>query len=408
MGNSRNQTITEKSQLSKGITVRKHKRSSAIQLYFRYRGVDCRETIRLEPTKQNLKWAENLLGEIHNRIEVGSFNYADYFPDSKKATFFGHAASTITLGELFDIQLLIWKTTLQPSTLRGYRNSIKAHLRPKFGDYRVADITPSSLRAWISSLHLTAKTIRNIITPLRTVLDQAVNDDLIQKNPLDRVVLKQLFNHDTVTSDFEVDPFDRAEIRTILDSCQGQNCNLFQFAFFSGLRTSELIGLEWGDIDWTANIIRVSRAVVAKKVKSTKTKAGLREVQLLPPAKEALTRQKPFTFLAGGRIFHNPRTNQPWETDGQIRKTAWTHILKKAKIRYRNPYQTRHTYASMLLSAGENPWWVSQQMGHKNIEMVIRHYGKWIPDHNKQAGYQTVNDWGSVLDENCTASALTN
>lgn len=144
--------------------------------------------------------------------------------------------------------------------------------------------------------------------------------------------------------------------------------------------------------------MRVSRAVVLKQEKGTKTKSSVRDVLLLPPALEALKYQKSFTYLESKRVFYNPRTNTPWETDGQIRKTCWTHILRKAGIRYRNPYQTRHTYASMMLSAGENPLWVATQMGHKDTEMIIKHYGRWIPDKSTVAGYQPVNNGGLSLD----------
>lgn len=47
-------------------------------------------------------------------------------------------------------------------------------------------------------------------------------------------------------------------------------------------------------------------------------------------------------------------------------------------MRYRNPYQTRHTYASTLLSAGANPLYVAKQMGHRDTEMINRHYGRWL------------------------------
>src|ERR1019366_3566308 len=81
---------------------------------------------------------------------------------------------------------------------------------------------------------------------------------------------------------------------------------------------------------------------------------------------EALESQKALTFSRGGQLFVTPRTERPWETDGQIRKTAWAPALKRASVRYRYPYQTRHTYASTMLSAGENPLWVAQQMGHRD------------------------------------------
>jgi len=388
--------------LPKGISVRQHKNTASIQIYFSYRGVDCRETIKLEPTKTNIKYGERLRGEILNAIEKSTFRYTDYFPDSKRAKLFGHAPSVITVDELLTDFIDVSEKTLQPSTVRGYRDSTNYHLRPKFGQIRVRDLSPAMIRTWISGLQLSAKRIRNILIPLRAVLEQAVNDDLIETNPLDKVVLSKLLNKNSKISKFSVDPFSTEEIHKILDNAQAQTRNLFQFAFFSGLRTSELIALEWGDIDWLNDVVHVSRAVVEKQSKSTKTKAGIRDVMLLPPALEALKSQKTFTFLQGSRVFHNPKTDAPWETDAQIRHSAWTHILKKAGVRYRNPYQTRHTYASTLLSGGENPWWVAKQMGHENIEMIMRHYGKWIPDASKKNGYETVINW----DEKWTKTAL--
>lgn len=77
-----------------------------------------------------------------------------------------------------------------------------------------------------------------------------------------------------------------------------------------------------------------------------------------------------------------------------IRKTLWAHALKRAEVRYRNPYQTRHTYASMMLSAGEHPMWVAQQMGHADWGMIRRIYGKWIPDADTQAGSRAVAMFG--------------
>jgi len=120
----------------------------------------------------------------------------------------------------------------------------------------------------------------------------------------------------------------------------------------------------------------------------------VRKVLLLPPALAALQAQKLVTFLEGKRIFYNPRTNTPWKTDKQIREWSWRPLLKKVGVRYRYPYQTRHTYASMLLSAGENMLWVANQMGHTDTEMVMKKYGKWLPQ-GQASGYQLVGDWAA-------------
>ena len=107
---------------------------------------------------------------------------------------------------------------------------------------------------------------------------------------------------------------------------------------------------------------------------------------MLPPVEQALIDQKQYTLLQGGKIFFNPTTGEIWTGDQQIRKSFWIPLLKKAKVRYRNPYQTRHTYASMMLSAGENPAWVSNQMGHSNMMITLRTYARWIPSNDQQGG----------------------
>jgi integrase len=50
------------------------------------------------------------------------------------------------------------------------------------------------------------------------------------------------------------------------------------------------------------------------------------------------------------------------------------------------PYQSRHTYASMMLSAGENPMWVAKQLGHKDRTMIAKVYGRWMPSADVGAG----------------------
>lgn len=53
----------------------------------------------------------------------------------------------------------------------------------------------------------------------------------------------------------------------------------------------------------------------------------------------------------------------------------------------------------MMLSAGENIMWVANQMGHVDTEMVMRTYGKWIPDNSLKLGYKPLNNWGMFFDE---------
>ncbi len=382
-----------------GVEIRRYKSGKAtIRIRFYYKGMECRETINLEVTKSNISYATRLRAEIINRIARNNFHYEEFFPNSKNLVRLGLSPTKVKFGKLLDDFLLRAKDTLEWSSYSGYKKVADTHLYPAFGEMMIQDLKPAVLRAWIGGLNRTAKTIANIMLPLRAVIGQALNDELIDSNPFDKIVVSKLINKQTKKSNFKVDPFDRQEIGRILESAHHQQIrNLFQFAFFSGLRTSELIGLEWSDVDWLRGMLRVTRAVVKKRVKQPKTEAGQRNVLLLPPAVLALESQKDYTFGTSERIFYNPSTGRPWDTDHQIRRTAWIPALKKASVRYRNPYQTRHTFASMLLSAGENPMWVATQMGHVDMEMVMRTYGKWIPDSRSLSGYKLINDWGNIL-----------
>jgi len=114
---------------------------------------------------------------------------------------------------------------------------------------------------------------------------------------------------------------------------------------------------------------------------------------LLAPALHALKAQRQHTQTAGEEVFTNSRTVEPWLHDGPIRKTAWLPALKRAGVRYRYPYQMRHTFASTLLSAGENPVWVALMMGHKDWTMIVRTYGRWIPSVAPDAGQKVAALW---------------
>jgi integrase len=93
------------------------------------------------------------------------------------------------------------------------------------------------------------------------------------------------------------------------------------------------------------------------------------------------------TFLPSLReCLSNTRTNAPWLGDQALRLGRWRRALRAAGVRYRYPYQMRHTYASMMLSAGENPAWIARQMGHADWGMIRRTYARWMPDVEPNAG----------------------
>jgi integrase len=103
--------------------------------------------------------------------------------------------------------------------------------------------------------------------------------------------------------------------------------------------------------------------------------------------------QKKHTFLKNAEVFQNPRLKERWTGDQAVRKTLWTPALRRAGVRYRNPYQTRHTYASMMLMAGEHVMWTAKQMGHSDWTFTARTYSHWIPSDMSDAGNKAVALW---------------
>ena len=159
------------------------------------------------------------------------------------------------------------------------------------------------------------------------------------------------------------------------------------------MRISELIGLCWEDVNLNTGFVHIQRAVVKGKITSLKTVSSNRLVQLLPSALKALQAQKPYTYERGSYVFFNPKSYKPWQSAEQVRKLAWIPLFEKADIEYRNPYQVRHTFASMMISGGEYFPWVSGQMGHKTMLTTARYYARWIPNPNICGGYRPVNQW---------------
>lgn len=365
----------------RGVKIREFAHGHRIQIAFSFEGTECRELLPPQSiTKSAIQYAAGLRLEILRKIDDGEFRYADYFPDSPRAKI--SSSGKRLIGDLLDAQLVIYERQaktgqLSPSTLDGYRKAIKsermAHWRPR----TLPEATPSALRAWISGMDdITAKFARNLLTPLRSVFEDALNDDLIEFDPFERIALTKLLKQTSKSSEYVVDPFDADERAKIIAAARPDEWPTVQFWFETGLRPGELQALRWSKVKPTT--VRIDLNQVAKTEKAPKTKAGIRDVDLSAVAIKALDAQRVISGGAGDHVWLNPRTGKAWTTDAQIRKTLWVPLLARAGVRYRNPYQARHTYASARLTEGANPFYMADQLGHEDVQMVFRIYGKFI------------------------------
>lgn len=383
--------------------------ATSIEITFEYRGVRCREKLKLPPNAANLKYAGRLKGAIEYEIAHGSFDYAKHFPRSKRAKLLAKVPATVvTVGELFTEWLKSAHKGLEPETYDLYERYIRTTWRPLFGTSLLVDLAVTRVQDWIDAQTTTRKRILNLLTPLRQALRFAVHP---QKYLTIDPIAKLKIQRPSGIKKSPIDPFSTAEVDAILAELEPALANMVQFWVWTGLRVGEIIALTWNDIDFERGVANINKSARGRRRKGPKTEAGLRDVKLLPPALEALGRQKALTRLLHREIFLNPgaaaryrddegkwhtptgenierkpeTVNQPWANDKDIRKW-WRKACAAAGVRYRFPRQLRHTYASWMLKFREEPLWISKQMGHANVSETLETYAKYIPSMSPDAG----------------------
>jgi integrase len=347
-------------------------RQSSIKIWFMYQEKRRWHSLKLDPTPANLKYASKLREEVINKIAYGVFDYQDYFPESgaaKKELKEEH-------GPTFEEYSSKWMTAnshLATSTLKDYRKRLNYYVLPIIGNRPIKSIPYGDLAELLGSVEWgSMKTRNNTCTVIRQPFEMAFLDGVIPTNPAARIKNLKVQKEPP-------DPFSITEIEKIIEAMK-TDCemyaNLFEFAFFTGLRTSELLALCWSDIDWGMGIARISRAKVDGETKGTKT-AQVRDIELNSRAIQALVRQKKHSFLMDEEVFINPNTRIAISRDCVLHR-YWDRMIRRIGIRYRNPYQTRHTFATLNLMAGANPMWVSRQLGHTSMKMLLEVYTRWI------------------------------
>lgn len=214
----------------------------------------------------------------------------------------------------------------------------------------------------------------------------------------------------------EPDPLTRDEFIRMINACRHQQLkNMWSLAVYNGVRHGELVSLVWEDIDLKAGTMMIRRNhTLTKEFTLPKTEAGTnRIINLIQPAIDALRNQAEMTRLGkqhqievklrefGRSEMHactfvfNPQISTSnglagnHYAVGSINQ-SWEVAMRRAGIRYRKAYQSRHTYACWSLAAGANPNFIAKQMGHTDSQMVYRVYGSWMAENN-QDQVSTIN-----------------
>lgn len=292
----------------------------------------------------------------------------------------------ITLEEYGFKSLEAHRVDRRENTHKEYLGIFKQRVIPVFGFMPLSKIVQTDLLAWQGQLKdsgISPKRVHNIRMVFQGIMSDAAADGLILKSPFQGLKgVKQ--------KSADVYPFTLDETKYIISHADGWYQNFLTLAFFSGMRTGEMMALKWEDINFVSNKIRIERSVRAGIVGDPKTPSSIRTIDMLPPVAKALRNQFMETGLSGGAIFVNTR-GIPFSDAGSIRKTYWNPLIKRLLLTARDQYQTRHTFATMMISRGEDILWVSSMLGHINASITLKFYAK----HNKEQEVKRA----SFLDE---------
>ena len=251
--------------------------------------------------------------------------------------------------------------TITAGTKRGYSAAYQRAVE-EFGDIYCKDIKPRDISVYLNKLSkqgYTTKSIKNDKLVLNLIFNTCVLNGEIQYNPCISVPVPKGKASTPRTSASERD---EDVIKRTSDIW------LFPYlALMTGMRKGECLALQWGDIDFTANLIHVSKSVEhlgsRAHIKDTKTEKGHRSIVLLPQLRETLEKH-PRKFKTDFILS---------EDDGKTALSAkqFNRLMKSYKEQTGiecTAHQLRHSFATLCFEAGLPDKVVQHMIGHANIQ----------------------------------------
>lgn len=366
---------------------------------FMYLGERVRESSELCWNEKNAKLVREQLDRIVVGIRSGTFRFAEVFPQSKNGDLFSAKEREIYRLKETPEQVACkgffadWYKLLKDSgrvtgrTLFGYKGYLQLYLLPFFGEMTFSDLNEATFHkftAWAKQQQYRGKsishaTVNKCFTVLKMICRSAAVELRWGSNYNPFFGFKKLSEDDPYEDIF---PFSLQEQEKIIAHLPDHWKPYFRFAFCSGLRPGEQISLQPEDIEWQSKLLHVRRAMTrdeeGKKIMGrTKNRYSRRTIKLIPVMIDALEAQKVIYERFRGEYFFCTTTGARIDLD-HLRNRVWGRGLRQAGLQHREMKQTRHTFATIALGCGESPLWIARTMGHRNTEMIIRVYGKYM------------------------------
>lgn len=370
---------------------------------FYYQNIRCREQTLLKDTKANRIKLEKVLENIEIQIMLDRFVYRDMFPNSNRCKafkLFDDQIEAIKANETNKADVILqnvpnfeafayeWleesKIHWKISHFKNVSMIFERYLIPEFGKFNLDEISRAHIikyRAGIlepkrsSKKQLSNDWINHVMTPLRGILKEAsLRYDF--QTPFNNIKPLKVVKT-------KIEPFSLKEVQQLLKYVRSDFRNYYTVRFFTAIRTAEIDGLKWEYVNFDRNEITIHETLVDGNVETPKTATSYRNIQLSRVVVDALKTQ--FKITGKNTYVFCDKKGNPLD-HRNITKRVWYPTLEELSFKRRRPYQTRHTCATLWLSAGENPEWIAKQMGHSTTKMLFEVYSRYVPNNTRQDG----------------------
>lgn len=292
---------------------------------------------------------------------------------------------SVTVGALIDRFMAEYAPKwCRLNTQTNYRSIFKNHIRPSWGAELVQNVKTMAVEDWLESAPGSRQVKSHARNLMHTLFQAAIRWEIVERNPVDlvRQSRKRLKIPRVLTPD---------EFRALVGQLAEPYKAMVTTVACLGLRVSELLGLQWGDLDFENLTVKIERSVVEGQVYPTKTEASQ---GTLPLASE----------LAGTLLAHRAAATHKADSDfvfaGETGKPRWkdcilSDYLKPAATRAGigaiGWHTFRHTYSTLLHAFGAAPAVQKELLRHANIQTTMNVYTQAVSAEKREAAGKVVN-----------------
>ena len=268
------------------------------------------------------------------------------------------------------------------NTRRNYNDRYNINIKPYIGYMLIKEVKPLHCQNVLN--RMAEKYSNSVIEHSRLVMwmifDSAVENELITRNPITKSIKCTSGRKSKERQALTVEQ-QKLFLETVRDS---SNYNQYALILQTGLRTGEMIGLRWLDVDFKNRIIHVRRTMEYRhsigewRTGEPKTKNSVRDVPLTQEAitilknqKEKLKKIKVIPMEFADSVFlcrdGTPTKNSAYDT-------KLFYYCDKAGIPRFSMHVLRHTFATKCIEAGMKPKTLQMILGHSNIGITMNLY----------------------------------